>query len=322
MLLGAIAVSVMVAGVLAGVGRELRRSLIWAVPLWFTIAAINALVTRNGLTVIWRLGDLPLLGQTNVTLEATVYGAVLGLRAVTLVLIGTLYSVAVDPDEVLRLFRGLSFSSALSATIATRMVPVLVRDSHRLAEAQRCRPGQPPGRAQLLRATTAGVLDRALDVAATLEVRGYGAVHRRARGRPHRRREAWSRHDLAFRRRPLLVLAVAVVARVAGWAAFTAYPLLRAPAGARTLERGGAARAGRAGTVRRPAGDRAVSLVSISELTYSYPGAERPSLVDVSLTVEPGEFVVLAGLSGSGKSTLLRAISGLVPHFHGGTLRR
>jgi energy-coupling factor transport system permease protein len=235
-LLGAITVSVLVAGVLAGVGRELRRSLVWAVPLWFTIAAINALVTRNGLTVIWRFGDLPLIGQTNVTLEATVYGAVLGLRAVTLVLIGTLYSVAVDPDEVLRLFRGFSFSSALSATIATRMVPVLVRDSHRLAEAQRCRPGKPPGRAQLLRATTAGVLDRALDVAATLEVRGYGAVHRRARGGPRRRHEAWSRHDLEFTASALLVLAVAVVARVMGWGGFTAYPLLRAPAGARTLE--------------------------------------------------------------------------------------
>ncbi len=62
-----------------------------------------------------------------------------------------------------------------------------------------------------------------------------------------------------------------------------------------------------------------MSLVSISGLTYSYPGVERPALREVSLTVEPGEFVVLAGLSGSGKSTLLRAISGLVPHFHGGT---
>ena len=62
-----------------------------------------------------------------------------------------------------------------------------------------------------------------------------------------------------------------------------------------------------------------MSLVSITGLTYSYPGAERPSLVDVALTIEPGEFVVLAGLSGSGKSSLLRAVSGLVPHFHGGT---
>jgi energy-coupling factor transport system permease protein len=232
--LGAVAVSVVAAGLFAGVGRELRRSLLWSVPLWFTIAAINALVTRNGLTVIWRLGDVPLLGQTNITLEATVYGAVLGLRAVILVLIGTLYSVAVDPDEVLRLFRGFSFSSALSATIATRMVPVLVRDSKRLAEAQRCRPGDPPGRAQLLRATTAGVLDRALDVAATLEVRGYGAARQRARGRPHPH-QPWSRHDLAFVASAAAVLAVAVVARVAGWAAFNAYPLLRAPAGARTV---------------------------------------------------------------------------------------
>ena len=233
-LLGAIALSIAVAGVLAGVGRELRRSLIWALPMWLTIAAINALVTRNGLTVIWRLGDLPLVGQTNITLEATVVGAVNGLRAVALVLIGAVYSLAVDPDEVLRLFRSLSFSSALSATIATRMVPVLMRDSRRLAEAQRCRPGRPPGRAALLRATTSGVLDRALDVAATLEVRGYGAARQRARGRPHL--QQWSRHDLAFLASAVLVLVLAVASRVSGWGAFSAYPLLRAPAGARTLE--------------------------------------------------------------------------------------
>jgi energy-coupling factor transport system permease protein len=235
-LLGAVAVSVLAAGLLAGVGPELRRSLVWSVPLWLAIAAINALVTRNGLTVIWRLGEVPVLGQTNITLEATVYGAVLGLRAVVLVLIGTLYSVAVDPDEVLRLFRGLSFSSALSATIATRMVPVLVRDSRRLAEAQRCRPGTPPGRAQLLRATTAGVLDRALDVAATLEVRGYGAARQSSQRRPRARQSPWSRHDLAFLASAAGVLAIAIAARVAGWAAFNAYPSLRAPAGARTLE--------------------------------------------------------------------------------------
>ena len=107
-----------------------------------SIVLINALVTREGLTTIVRLGDLPILGVTDVTLEATVYGAILGLRAATLILCGALYSLAVDPDAVLGLMRGISFRSALTASIANRMVPVLLRDSRRLADAQRCRPGQ------------------------------------------------------------------------------------------------------------------------------------------------------------------------------------
>jgi energy-coupling factor transporter ATP-binding protein EcfA2 len=60
------------------------------------------------------------------------------------------------------------------------------------------------------------------------------------------------------------------------------------------------------------------ALISFEQVTYSYPGAERPALQDVSVELHPGEFCLLAGLSGSGKSTLLRAACGLVPHFHGG----
>jgi energy-coupling factor transport system ATP-binding protein len=61
-----------------------------------------------------------------------------------------------------------------------------------------------------------------------------------------------------------------------------------------------------------------VALARVDLLTYSYPGAERPALEDVSLEIRAGELVCLLGSSGSGKSTLLRALSGLVPHFHGG----
>jgi energy-coupling factor transport system permease protein len=222
--LGAITLSILLAGVCAGVGPELRRAARFALPFGVLIAVINALVTSNGLTVIWRFGDLPVLGQTDVTLEATVYGAILGLRAVALVLCGALYTAAVDPDELLRLFRRVSFRSALTATLATRMVPILIRDSHRLADAQRCRPGPPPGRAALLRATTAGVLDRALDVAAALEVRGYGAARRPPRGSA-----PYSRHDLAFLASALAVLGLAIGARVGGLLPFQAYPTLRAP---------------------------------------------------------------------------------------------
>lgn len=59
-------------------------------------------------------------------------------------------------------------------------------------------------------------------------------------------------------------------------------------------------------------------VLSASGFSYRYPDAPGPSLTDVSLTLEPGSFTVVAGASGSGKSTLLRAACGLVPHFHGG----
>jgi energy-coupling factor transport system ATP-binding protein len=59
-------------------------------------------------------------------------------------------------------------------------------------------------------------------------------------------------------------------------------------------------------------------LAFAERLTYSYPEAPRPALNELSLRLDPGSFTVLAGSSGSGKSTLLRALSGLVPHFHGG----
>lgn len=222
--LGAVTVATVLAGHLAGVGPELRRAARFAIPLALLVALINALVTRDGLTVIWRLGQVPLLGHVDVTLEATAYGAILGLRAATLVLCAALYTAAVDPDEVLKLVRPLSFRSALTATVATRMVPILVRDARRLADAQRCRPGPAPSRFALVRATTSGVLDRALDVAATLEVRGYGAARR-----PARRRRPYSRHDRAFLASAGAVLGVAVAARVGGLARFAAYPALHAP---------------------------------------------------------------------------------------------
>jgi energy-coupling factor transport system ATP-binding protein len=62
------------------------------------------------------------------------------------------------------------------------------------------------------------------------------------------------------------------------------------------------------------------AILRASRLSYGYPEAETQALRGIDLSVEPGEFVVIAGRSGSGKSTLLRAGCGLVPHFHGGRI--
>jgi energy-coupling factor transport system ATP-binding protein len=61
-----------------------------------------------------------------------------------------------------------------------------------------------------------------------------------------------------------------------------------------------------------------MSVLSFSDVTYTYPSVPTPALRGVSIDVQAGELCVLASLSGHGKSTLLRAACGLAPHFHGG----
>jgi energy-coupling factor transporter ATP-binding protein EcfA2 len=61
-------------------------------------------------------------------------------------------------------------------------------------------------------------------------------------------------------------------------------------------------------------------IITLHNVTYTYPGSERAALRDFSLQVEEGEFLLVTGVSGAGKSTLLRLLNGLVPHFYGGQL--
>ena len=49
-----------------------------------------------------------------------------------------------------------------------------------------------------------------------------------------------------------------------------------------------------------------MALLTIQNLTFSYPLSRFPSLKDIQLNIEKGEYVVLCGKSGSGKTTLLR----------------
>jgi len=62
-------------------------------------------------------------------------------------------------------------------------------------------------------------------------------------------------------------------------------------------------------------GERQLEIYTVRNLTFTYPGREKPALDGLSLSVRQGEFTVLCGSSGCGKTTLLRHLKpGLTPH--------
>lgn len=218
---------VVATGAGARVGPELRRAARLAVPLALLVAAVNPLVSREGLTLLVQGPAVPLYGTLDVTLEAVAYGGVAALRVLVVVLAFAVLSATVDPDEMLRGLRRLAPRSALTASLATRMVPVLARDGERLSEAYALRASAVRGgrlqrSAVLARALAAGGLERAMDTAAALELRGYALGTRRSGRMPR----AWSAADLAFGLAAAGLVATAVGAAVAGAATFDPYPLV------------------------------------------------------------------------------------------------
>jgi energy-coupling factor transporter ATP-binding protein EcfA2 len=64
-----------------------------------------------------------------------------------------------------------------------------------------------------------------------------------------------------------------------------------------------------------------VTLPLVAEgLTFRYRSRSEPALQDVSLTLEQGELLLVAGASGCGKTTLIRCVNGLVPRSYKGEL--
>lgn len=233
--LGAVACVVAVAAWGAGVGRQVGRAVLFALPAALLIAVINPLLVRQGLTVIWRFGEIPPFGQVDVTLEALVAGAVLGARAILIVAVAALLAAVIDPDEVLRGLRRVSFRGAVTAALAVRIAPVLARDGRRMALARRSRAAAPPSptareRVAVVRAVTTGALDRAVDLAATLELRGYATATRVARvARP------WSRHDVGIAASAAAMAALLALAAVQGAPRLETYPRLVTEGGASSL---------------------------------------------------------------------------------------
>lgn len=202
------------------VARDVAFAVLISTPLALLMAIVNPVASQQGLTVIASGVSLPLLGSFDITREAVVYGLILGLRAIVIFAIAALYVCTVDPDELLRVLRRFSVRSAITASLAVRLVPVLARDGERMAEARACRPGDSPSAATVVRATFARSIDRAGDAAIALETRGYALAEPLRTKLPQR-----TRADFLVIASATGTAALAVTGKAAGLAVFVDYPL-------------------------------------------------------------------------------------------------
>lgn len=235
LVLAAVGVAAALAGVLAGAHRAVVSASKLGLLIALPIVVVNAIVVNRGETVLLRLGEWPLFDRVDVTAEAIADGAIFGLRAVVVMIAFGVYSACVDPDRVLRALRPVAGRSALTAALISRLVPVAAADAARLRDARELRgpAAAPVGRAPMIRRLLMGSLDRSVDVAATLELRGYSLDLPRRRfmgglrgpGAPksHHRR---SRFDARFYVAGTIVLVAAIAGEVAGADAFSAYPTI------------------------------------------------------------------------------------------------
>jgi energy-coupling factor transporter ATP-binding protein EcfA2 len=59
-------------------------------------------------------------------------------------------------------------------------------------------------------------------------------------------------------------------------------------------------------------------LIDIRNVTFSYPGSPKPALVDVTMAIQEGSFVLVLGPTGGGKSTFTQLLNGAIPHINQG----
>lgn len=230
--LAAAGCAALLAGYSSGAGGSLKTPLRWSLGLGVMVVVVNAIASQRGATILVRGFDFPVLGQIDISLEAIAEGAVLALRIIVALLVFAVWSACVDPDRILRAIRPFAARSALTATLITRLVPLAAADAIRIGEAGALRgpAAAPVGKSAMARRLVSGALDRSVDVAATLELRGYG-LGLRSRVPRHRRAPG----EISLVVCGVASLALLIASAISGVASFDAYPRIEMDTDAATL---------------------------------------------------------------------------------------
>lgn len=208
-------------------GERLLQAGIWITLL---IMLINPLIIRAGETILWLGPELPLLGQLQISIEAICYGAAMGIRLTSLLLIFGVYNEIVDPDRLLVWMGRFAYKSGLMAAMATRLFPAVVRDMANAREVQELRgvdfnTGSLSVRvrkyAWIYRTVLVSTLEGSWQTAEAMQARAFGSGPRSCYNR-----ELFRPRDLISLVLSLLALIVSIYSKMQGYGDFHYYPRL------------------------------------------------------------------------------------------------
>ncbi len=139
----------------------------------------NALSIHIGQIVLFRLPEnWPIVGGS-VTLEAIIAGAVSGLALLTILVVFAAFNAVVDHYQLLRATPSFLFQAGVVVSIAITFVPQMVLSAREIRQAQRIRGHRFRGLRDLLPLVLpllANSLERSIQLAETMEARGFGSA--------------------------------------------------------------------------------------------------------------------------------------------------
>ena len=151
------------------------------IGVFFFILAIpfHALSIHIGQIVLFRLPESwPIVGGP-ITLEAIIAGAVSGLSLFTILVVFAAFNAVVDHYQLLRATPASLFQAGVVVSIAITFVPQMMLSAREIRQAQRIRGHRFRGIRDLLPLIIpllASGLERAIQLAETMEARGFGSA--------------------------------------------------------------------------------------------------------------------------------------------------
>lgn len=167
--------------VITGGKGSLKFTLCFLLPMILFIMVINPLVNHQGMTVLFQLK------YSYVTLEAAIYGLMMGLMLAAVLLWFSSYNKVMTSDKFTYLFGRIMPSISLVFTMVMRFIPNYQIQIKKIADARKAAGEPPEGRTRRERISSGmkiisimftWALENSIDSSDSMRSRGYGLKNR------------------------------------------------------------------------------------------------------------------------------------------------